>query len=67
VAREVTRGAMRRGGGWGAVMSRSLMRCDRGTNLEEARQLNVLECCDYADALGADAAEMLRAVVRGRG
>jgi hypothetical protein len=48
-------------------MSRSLMRCDRGTNLEEARQLNVLECCDYADALGADAAEMLRAVVRGRG
>jgi len=31
------------------------------------RQLNVLEFCDYADALGADAAEMLRAVVRGRG
>jgi transcriptional regulator with XRE-family HTH domain len=27
------------------------------------RQLNVLEFCEYADVLGADAAELLRAVV----
>lgn len=31
------------------------------------RQLNVLEFCEYADALGADPAELLRAVMRGRG
>ncbi len=31
------------------------------------RQLNVLEFCEYADALGADAAEILRGIMRGRG
>lgn len=30
------------------------------------RQLNVLEFCDYADVLGANAAELLGAVMRGR-
>jgi transcriptional regulator with XRE-family HTH domain len=30
------------------------------------RQLNVLEFCEYADALGADAAEVIRAVMKGR-
>jgi len=28
------------------------------------RQLNVLEFCDYASALGADAAELLRSVLK---
>jgi transcriptional regulator with XRE-family HTH domain len=31
------------------------------------RQLNVLEFCEYADALGADAAEIIRTVVKARG
>ncbi len=31
------------------------------------RQLNVLEFCEYADTLGADAAELIRALVRTRG
>ena len=31
------------------------------------RQLNVLEFCEYADALGADAGEMIRAVLSSRG
>jgi transcriptional regulator with XRE-family HTH domain len=31
------------------------------------RQLNVLEFCEYADALGADALELLRTIVRARG
>jgi transcriptional regulator with XRE-family HTH domain len=31
------------------------------------RQLNVLEFCEYADALGADAGELLRAVQRAKG
>ena len=31
------------------------------------RQLNVLEFCEYADALQADACELLRAVMRARG
>jgi transcriptional regulator with XRE-family HTH domain len=30
------------------------------------RQLNVLEFCDYADVLGANAAELLGTVVRGK-
>jgi hypothetical protein len=31
------------------------------------RQLNVLEFCEYVDALGADAAKIIRAVVKARG
>lgn len=31
------------------------------------RQLKVLEFCEYADAPGSDAAEIIRAVVRARG
>ena len=31
------------------------------------RQLNVLEFCEYADALGADAVEVIRAVLSSRG
>lgn len=31
------------------------------------RQLNVLEFCEYADTLGTDAAELIRAVVRAKG
>jgi transcriptional regulator with XRE-family HTH domain len=31
------------------------------------RQLNVLEFCEYVDALGADAAEIIRSVVKARG
>jgi transcriptional regulator with XRE-family HTH domain len=31
------------------------------------RQLNVLEFCEYVDALRADAAEIIRLVVKGRG
>ena len=31
------------------------------------RQLNVLEFCEYVDALGADAALLIREVVRTRG
>lgn len=31
------------------------------------RQLNVLEFCEYAETLGADAAELIRAIVRTRG
>src|ERR1700688_2742041 len=31
------------------------------------RQLNVLEFCEYADVLGADAAELLRSVAKGKG
>lgn len=31
------------------------------------RQLNVLEFCEYADALGEDAAELIRTVARARG
>ena len=30
-------------------------------------QLNVLEFCEYVDALGADAADIIRAVVKSRG
>ena len=31
------------------------------------RQLNVLEFCEYVDLLGADPADLLRSVVKGRG
>jgi hypothetical protein len=31
------------------------------------RSLNVLEFCEYADALGADAAEIIGSVVKARG
>jgi hypothetical protein len=31
------------------------------------RQLNVLEFCEYADAQGTDAAEIIRSVVKARG
>jgi transcriptional regulator with XRE-family HTH domain len=31
------------------------------------RQLNVLEFCEYADVLGADPADLLRSVVKGKG
>lgn len=31
------------------------------------RQLNVLEFCEYADALGADAAVLIREVLKARG
>ena len=31
------------------------------------RQLNVLEFCEYADALGMDAAELLRAASKAKG
>jgi transcriptional regulator with XRE-family HTH domain len=31
------------------------------------RQLNVLEFCEYADVLGAEPADLLRSVVKGRG
>lgn len=31
------------------------------------RQLNVLEFCEYADALGADPVELIRAVLSSRG
>lgn len=31
------------------------------------RQLNVLEFCEYADVLGADAGELIRAVAKARG
>lgn len=31
------------------------------------RQLNVLEFCEYADIVGADAAELIRAVAKARG
>src|SRR6185437_1968682 len=31
------------------------------------RQLNVLEFCEYVDTLGAEAAELIRAVVRTKG
>ena len=31
------------------------------------RQLNVLEFCEYADTLGADAGELIRAVAKARG
>jgi len=31
------------------------------------RQLNVLEFCEYADALGADAVELIRVVLNSRG
>jgi transcriptional regulator with XRE-family HTH domain len=30
------------------------------------RQLNVLEFCEYADVLGADAAELVRSVLKGK-
>ena len=30
-------------------------------------KLNVLELCEYADALGADAADIIRSVVKARG
>ena len=31
------------------------------------RQLNVLEFCEYANLLGADPADLLRSVVKGKG
>jgi hypothetical protein len=39
----------------------------RGTIESAERQLNVLEFCEYADALGADAADLLREGVKARG
>jgi hypothetical protein len=30
------------------------------------RQLNVLEFCEYVDAMGADAAEIVKSVVKAR-
>jgi len=39
----------------------------RGKIVSGERHLNVLEFCECADVLGADPAELLRSVVKGRG